>query len=139
MRGRRAARITIPSISAYRNGVLIQPAALSARVGWWSSYIGQSHNAPLSLRGARIAILHCQRAARNCRSRHGRRLRSRNLELAAARAPARAVNGVTRRLADTGHAKARLGFETKISLEEGLRDLVAWWREEQGISRVAAE
>lgn len=43
---------------------------------------------------------------------------------------ARAVNPVPRRLA-SGHAAAeRLGFRTQVSRAEGIRDLVAWWREE---------
>lgn len=42
--------------------------------------------------------------------------------------PARAVNGVTRRLADTSAAARDLGFTAEVELEEGLRDLVAWWR-----------
>jgi UDP-glucose 4-epimerase len=41
--------------------------------------------------------------------------------------PARAVNSVTRRLADTSTAAANLGFKAEIGLEEGLRDLVNWW------------
>jgi UDP-glucose 4-epimerase len=41
--------------------------------------------------------------------------------------PERSVNPVPRRLADVSHARDRLGFEAKISLEEGLRDLVDWW------------
>lgn len=41
--------------------------------------------------------------------------------------PERAVNGVVRRLADTTAAKRALGFEATIGLEEGLRQLVAWW------------
>ncbi|MBM9503537.1 NAD-dependent epimerase/dehydratase family protein [Actinacidiphila acididurans] len=45
--------------------------------------------------------------------------------------PARAVNGVTRRLADTTRAAERLGFSARIGLREGLRDLVAWWRAER--------
>lgn len=44
--------------------------------------------------------------------------------------PARKVNAVTRRLADTSKAKRLLGFTTEISLEDGLRELVAWWRSE---------
>lgn len=44
--------------------------------------------------------------------------------------PARKVNAVTRRLADTSKAKRLLGFKTEISLEDGLRELVAWWRSE---------
>lgn len=43
--------------------------------------------------------------------------------------PARSVNPVPRRLADTTLAREELGFTTSIGLEEGLRDLVAWWRE----------
>lgn len=41
--------------------------------------------------------------------------------------PPRAVNGVTRRLADTSAAIADLGFSAEIPLEEGLRRLVEWW------------
>jgi UDP-glucose 4-epimerase len=43
--------------------------------------------------------------------------------------PARTVNGVTRRLADTSKAESLLGFKAEISIEEGLRDLVSWWRQ----------
>ena len=39
---------------------------------------------------------------------------------------------VQRRLADTAKAKALLGFEASVPLEEGLRHLVAWWRAGQG-------
>ncbi|GAA5081940.1 UDP-glucose 4-epimerase [Thermocatellispora tengchongensis] len=42
--------------------------------------------------------------------------------------PARSVNGVTRRLADVSAAADRLGWKAEIGLEEGLRDLVSWWR-----------
>lgn len=42
--------------------------------------------------------------------------------------PERAVNGVVRRLADTRAARRDLGFEAGIGLDEGLRELVAWWR-----------
>jgi UDP-glucose 4-epimerase len=42
--------------------------------------------------------------------------------------PARAVNKVPRRLADTTRARTRLGFEAEVDLEEGLRRLVEWWR-----------
>jgi nucleoside-diphosphate-sugar epimerase len=41
--------------------------------------------------------------------------------------PARAVNGVTRRLADITAAATRLGFKAEIGLSDGLRDLVRWW------------
>jgi UDP-glucose 4-epimerase len=43
--------------------------------------------------------------------------------------PARAVNGVTRRLADTTAARERLGFTAAVDLEEGLARLVDWWTE----------
>jgi UDP-glucose 4-epimerase len=43
--------------------------------------------------------------------------------------PARKVNGVSRRLGDTRKASRLLGFETNVSLEDGLRRLVAWWLE----------
>ncbi|MFE7409685.1 aminotransferase class I/II-fold pyridoxal phosphate-dependent enzyme [Streptomyces laurentii] len=45
--------------------------------------------------------------------------------------PARAVNGVTRRLADTSLAEERIGFKAEIDLRGGLRDLVEWWRGER--------
>ena len=42
--------------------------------------------------------------------------------------PARAVNGVTRRLADTTRAREVLGWKPEVSLEDGLLRLVTWWR-----------
>jgi UDP-glucose 4-epimerase len=45
--------------------------------------------------------------------------------------PARSVNNVTRRLADTTRARERLGFRAEVRLEEGLRSLVEWWRAEK--------
>ena len=42
--------------------------------------------------------------------------------------PERAVNGVTRRLADITAAQRDLGFTAEVPLQEGLRELVAWWR-----------
>ena len=44
--------------------------------------------------------------------------------------PPRKVNPVRRRLADTRRARADLGFEAEVPLEEGLRQLVAWRRAE---------
>jgi UDP-glucose 4-epimerase len=44
--------------------------------------------------------------------------------------PARSVNPVPRRLADTGLAAERLGFTAGVDLAEGLRRLVAWWKAE---------
>ncbi|MGC4097211.1 MAG: NAD-dependent epimerase/dehydratase family protein [Nitrospira sp.] len=40
--------------------------------------------------------------------------------------PARSVNPVPRRLADTKKAEDLLGFKAKVSVEEGLRRLIAW-------------
>lgn len=42
--------------------------------------------------------------------------------------PGRKVNAVPRRLADTAKAQQLIGFQSRITLEEGLRRLVAWWR-----------
>lgn len=44
--------------------------------------------------------------------------------------PARKVNGVIRRLADTAKAERTIGFRTQVPLEEGLSRLVNWWRNE---------
>jgi nucleoside-diphosphate-sugar epimerase len=53
--------------------------------------------------------------------------------------PVRKVNNVQRRLAYTGKARELLGFETTISLEEGLADMVDWWREVTAKHRMAAQ
>jgi UDP-glucose 4-epimerase len=45
--------------------------------------------------------------------------------------PERKVNPVPRRLADVSKAKQLLGFESRVSLEEGLRRLVTWWEAER--------
>ena len=42
--------------------------------------------------------------------------------------PDRPVNGVVRRLADVSAAREDLGFVTSVDLEQGLRELVAWWQ-----------
>ena len=52
-------------------------------------------------------------------------------ELPVEHGPERAVNGVTRRLADTSSAAQQLGFKAEIGLAEGLRGLVEWWRAER--------
>ncbi|MFC7533526.1 NAD-dependent epimerase/dehydratase family protein [Actinoplanes sp. GCM10030250] len=49
-------------------------------------------------------------------------------DLAPEHGPARAVNGVTRRLADTSAAFDRLGWKAELSLTQGLEGLVDWWR-----------
>jgi hypothetical protein len=48
--------------------------------------------------------------------------------------PPRAVNGVTRRLADTNAARERLGFDAEVGLLEGLTRLVTWWRAERELA-----
>jgi UDP-glucose 4-epimerase len=57
-------------------------------------------------------------------------LQAMDSDLAVVHGPPRAVNGVTRRLADTSLARDRLGFEAEVGLLEGLTRLVAWWRSE---------
>lgn len=52
-------------------------------------------------------------------------------DLAVEFGPERAVNKVSRRLADTDRARDGIGFVAEIDLEEGLRRLVDWWRSEQ--------
>lgn len=46
--------------------------------------------------------------------------------------PARSVNPVSRRLAHTQRAKEKIGFEAHVSLEEGLRCFVDWWKKVKG-------
>ena len=54
--------------------------------------------------------------------------------------PPRKVNPVPRRLADVRSAEADLGFKAEISLDEGLRRLVAWRRDElANVEEVAAK
>jgi UDP-glucose 4-epimerase len=43
--------------------------------------------------------------------------------------PARSVNPVSRRLACTKRAREKIGFEAKVSLEEGLRRFIDWWKQ----------
>jgi UDP-glucose 4-epimerase len=52
-------------------------------------------------------------------------------DLAVEHGPERAVNGVTRRLADTAKAREEIGFEAEVDLEEGLTRLVDWWQGER--------
>jgi UDP-glucose 4-epimerase len=46
-------------------------------------------------------------------------------------AEARKVNPVSRRVASVDKAARVLGFRAAVGLEEGLRDLVGWWRRER--------
>ena len=55
-------------------------------------------------------------------------LRAMDSDLGVEHGPDRAVNGVTRRLADIGAARRDLSWEPTIGLEDGLRMLVEWWR-----------
>ncbi|BCB82011.1 NAD-dependent epimerase [Phytohabitans flavus] len=55
-------------------------------------------------------------------------------DLAPEHGPARAVNGVTRRLADTSTALQEIGFKAEISLRDGLQGLVDWWRASKGLT-----
>jgi UDP-glucose 4-epimerase len=55
--------------------------------------------------------------------------------------PARTATPVWRRLADVTKAKRLIGFSARVSLEEGLRQLVDWWSREtrttlKGVSHV---
>jgi UDP-glucose 4-epimerase len=58
-------------------------------------------------------------------------LRAMDSDLPVEHGPARAVNGVTRRKADTSLAREELGFEAEVDLDEGLKRLVEWWRGER--------
>jgi UDP-glucose 4-epimerase len=54
-------------------------------------------------------------------------------------APERSVKPVPRRLASTTKAERLLGFRATVSLEQGLRELVEWWRGERRASAAATE
>ncbi|MGN6577866.1 MAG: NAD-dependent epimerase/dehydratase family protein [Nocardioides sp.] len=55
-------------------------------------------------------------------------LRVMGSDLSVEHGPPRPVNGVVRRLADTSAAMRDLGFKAEVDLEDGLRELVRWWR-----------
>jgi len=44
----------------------------------------------------------------------------------------RPTNPVTRRLADTSRARSLLGYRANMGLDQGLRQLVEWWRSQRG-------
>ena len=62
-------------------------------------------------------------------------LRTMDSDLDVEHGPERAVNGVTRRLADISAAERDLGWKPEIGLEEGLAELVEWWRAEKAQGR----
>jgi UDP-glucose 4-epimerase len=51
--------------------------------------------------------------------------------LRAEHAAARRVNSVPRRLAAIDTAANEIGFRARITLDDGLRGLVAWWEQER--------
>jgi UDP-glucose 4-epimerase len=51
--------------------------------------------------------------------------------------PERKANPVQRRLADLVKAKQLLGFESEVSLEDGLSRLVTWWHEQKLIKETS--
>jgi UDP-glucose 4-epimerase len=55
-------------------------------------------------------------------------LKAMGSELKPEHGPQRSVNPVPRRLADTVKAARILGFKAEVGLEEGLAQLVEWWR-----------
>jgi UDP-glucose 4-epimerase len=59
-------------------------------------------------------------------------------DLVVAFGPERAVNKVSRRLADTSRAHDLIGFEAEVDLAEGLSRLVEWWRAQRDVVSPAA-
>jgi UDP-glucose 4-epimerase len=51
---------------------------------------------------------------------------------------ARAVNPVPRRLADVSKARELIGFKATHALEEGIAELIGWWRSETVLAGAAA-
>lgn len=60
-----------------------------------------------------------------------------NLEIEYGRG--RKLAAVPRRVADVSKAKAKLGFEAEVTLDQGLRRLVTWWRQERQSARADHE
>jgi UDP-glucose 4-epimerase len=65
-------------------------------------------------------------------------LRTMGSDLDIEHGPERAVNGVTRRLADISAAERDLGWRPEIGLEAGLAELVDWWQAEKAQGREPA-
>jgi UDP-glucose 4-epimerase len=51
----------------------------------------------------------------------------------------RSINPVPRRLADVTAARDAIGFEAQLPVDDGMRELVAWWRSETEQSLEAAQ
>lgn len=60
----------------------------------------------------------------------------RRRDLAPEFAPERSVNPVPRRLASTAKAERLLGFRATVTLEQGLAELVDWWRLQRDLPAV---
>ena len=58
-------------------------------------------------------------------------LRAMGSSLEVEHAPARAVNPVPRRVASTWRAEQEIGFQAVVPFEQGLQNLVTWWRQER--------
>jgi UDP-glucose 4-epimerase len=55
------------------------------------------------------------------------------------RAAARRINPVSRRVASVEAAQQAMGFRAEVRLEDGLRDLVAWWRRERSAAKISVQ
>ena len=106
------------------------------------------HVRDVALANIRAAAVDASDVVLNVGSGHETSLRDLALLLAAAmgrpdlvpeHGPERAVNPVPRRLAATANAASVLGFVATLPLEEGLRELVAWWRSHRAEPVAAAE
>ena len=53
--------------------------------------------------------------------------------------PERKVNPVSRRLADVKRARQRIGFQSQVSLEDGLARLVSWWQANRAVAAPLSE
>ncbi len=60
-------------------------------------------------------------------------LRAMDSPLGVEHGPERAINGVTRRLADVSAAERDFGWRATVDLDRGLRDLVEWWRPQREV------
>jgi UDP-glucose 4-epimerase len=60
-------------------------------------------------------------------------LRAMDSDLGVEHGPERAVNGVTRRLADVSAAARDLAWRPTTDLDTGLRKLVEWWRPQREV------